>query len=850
MTFVNEAFAHMVGYEVDEVVGMNFTQLVAPEDLEELVDNYYRRQAGEEVPEQYEWRMLHKDGRRVYVSMSVGLIEVNGRVASMGTVKDVTEQKEAQETLRINEERLSLVLESGRLGIWEFWPFKEQVYFNPTWYTMLGYEAYEFPQSYETWAGLLHPEDAERAEKAVQGAIRGGQDFAMQFRMRTKGGDWRWIQANGYVTELTPEGMGGRLIGTHADVTERKRAEEALRASEDKFRSVIEQSHDGILIFDREGKVVEWNEALAGITGIPRQEALHKPFWELESELVPPYENEGPSQVKSPPDIQYMYFDPEGSSWLDQLQEFEVLRPDGVVRIVQAVTFIMQREEGPMLGAIVRDVTEQYRIAEALEESERRYRTIFETTSSAMLVLNEDMTIALANEEFAKLSGYSKEEIEGHMKWSNFVTEEDLERMTYYHYLRRRDPDASPRNYEFQLVDRYGNLKDIYITVGMIPDTDRSVASFLDITEWNRAKEALQASEERFRSLVESANDFIALQDPTTGEYLFAHVPESFGVTPDQVVGCLPHDLLPEKAADDLMDHLHRVVRSREAVTIERELDWQGRHLYFSTTLSPIIQEAEVVAVMALTRDITQQKLVEQEMVRTERLALTGKLAASVAHEINNPLQGVLGCMGLAKEALAQGQEIEEYLDIARDEVKRIAQIITRFGDLYRPEVAEAVPVEPNVLVEEVLELTRKQFIDQEIELIWRPASELPRLNVVPGRIKQVFLNLILNAIAAMPSGGRMEVATRATMKPAGIEVRFTDTGVGIPQESLPHIFKPFYSTRNQGTGLGLTISADIVAQHHGEIDVISREGEGSTFTVWLPLGDEDAESSRTEGGG
>jgi signal transduction histidine kinase len=141
-----------------------------------------------------------------------------------------------------------------------------------------------------------------------------------------------------------------------------------------------------------------------------------------------------------------------------------------------------------------------------------------------------------------------------------------------------------------------------------------------------------------------------------------------------------------------------------------------------------------------------------------------------------------------------------------------------------------------NDIVEKVLILSRTQCETHQIEVLWNPADDLPDVSVVADRIRQVFLNLVLNAVDFMPEGGHLQVSTSRTRQPDGVEIVFADTGPGIDPDLLPHLFEPFRSGRREGMGLGLYISKTIVAEHGGHIDVASETGQGTTFTVWLPL--------------
>jgi signal transduction histidine kinase len=179
---------------------------------------------------------------------------------------------------------------------------------------------------------------------------------------------------------------------------------------------------------------------------------------------------------------------------------------------------------------------------------------------------------------------------------------------------------------------------------------------------------------------------------------------------------------------------------------------------------------------------------------------------------------------------------VRRYLEIAMEELERAADIVTQLRDLSRePERKKEESVNLNSLIENTLLLTRKRCQNGRVEVEWNPAADLPAVPAVPDRVQQVFLNLVLNAVEAMPGGGKLRVSVSATDQPGGVRILFADTGVGIEPKRLPRIFEPFHSSRPEGLGLGLYLSKEIVEEHEGRIEVTSRAGEGTTFTVWLP---------------
>lgn len=228
----------------------------------------------------------------------------------------------------------------------------------------------------------------------------------------------------------------------------------------------------------------------------------------------------------------------------------------------------------------------------------------------------------------------------------------------------------------------------------------------------------------------------------------------------------------------------------------------------------------------------------EAQVLQSAKLAATGKLAASIAHEINNPLQSVQSCIYLVNNSVATEGHGRQYLDIAREELDRIARIVQRLTDFYRPSQEGPRPTNLNQLIESVLVLMGKRIQHGNVKITKNLAEELPAVQASADQMKQVFVNLILNALEAMPAGGELVLSTAVVDQPGGrfVEVALKDSGAGVSPEVLGRIFDPFFTTKSKGTGLGLSISHDIVQRHGGSIRVESRPGEGSVFAVCLPI--------------
>ncbi len=224
---------------------------------------------------------------------------------------------------------------------------------------------------------------------------------------------------------------------------------------------------------------------------------------------------------------------------------------------------------------------------------------------------------------------------------------------------------------------------------------------------------------------------------------------------------------------------------------------------------------------------------VEAGMLQTARLAAVGQLAASVAHEINNPLYAARNGLYLIEEELPPNVRQSPYFHMIGDQLTRIAGIIERMRDFYRPPRGELLPYDVNQLLEETLALAGLNLRNGTVQIIFAPAPDLPRVQCNGDQLRQVFLNLVLNAIDAMPNGGTLTVRTIAGPTLAITEIQ--DTGIGIAPDVREHLFEPFWTDKPNGTGLGLSISAHIVTQHGGQIEVDSAPGHGATFRVVLP---------------
>lgn len=240
---------------------------------------------------------------------------------------------------------------------------------------------------------------------------------------------------------------------------------------------------------------------------------------------------------------------------------------------------------------------------------------------------------------------------------------------------------------------------------------------------------------------------------------------------------------------------------------------------------------------LLIVEDVTSQQDTHKALIQSEKLALTGRLAASLAHEINNPLQTSIGCLGLAEEMLGEDdKELGVYLQMAIEELQRSARIVKRLRDLNRnTDEGDKEPVDLKELLDGVLLLTKKRLLDRNIIIDFPYMGERQIVNASNDQLQQVFLNVVMNAIDALPQGGHIYFDIVETADPYGVEINIRDTGIGMAPEAFEHIFDPFYTTKEDGLGLGLFICRKIIDDHEGRLSVESQPGFGTEVSIWLP---------------
>jgi two-component system NtrC family sensor kinase len=362
-----------------------------------------------------------------------------------------------------------------------------------------------------------------------------------------------------------------------------------------------------------------------------------------------------------------------------------------------------------------------------------------------------------------------------------------------------------------------------------------------------KSLDRLEKSEEKYRTLVESAEDLIFTVDEK-GDYLSMNrcATRFFRGYPENLIGKNVCDLFSKESAELQMGFIRQVFNTRINVNVKYPVEVDKREYWFTSNFVGIKNESgKVFAVLGISRDITERKKMEDEqMYNTEKLASIGKLAAGVAHELNNPMAIILGFTDLLLEKTEHSSKNHEVLETIEKQAlncKRIIESLLGFAR-YREKTEYSTDVNENL--EKVVSVVENILDTKNITLEKNLAENLPKVRGNSGHLQQVFMNLIANAFAAIEGGGVVTISTRLNSTGNRVEIVFKDTGHGIKKEYRDKIFDAFFTTKKigEGTGLGLSVSQGIVTKYGGEItfetvaEEEDRERKGTTFTVSLPV--------------
>ncbi|HET7578350.1 MAG TPA: PAS domain S-box protein [Bacillales bacterium] len=475
-----------------------------------------------------------------------------------------------------------------------------------------------------------------------------------------------------------------------------------------------------------------------------------------------------------------------------------------------------------------------------LLEKPKLLKALADHLQSGVLVVDpqrKSAPILYTNHRFTELTGYTLGEINSdHLE---FLKNEGVEQEAIKQCeeaIRKRES----KTVEFACPRKNGTSFWNEICIHPIFNQHGKLLFFLfiqnDISERKAAEQKLLKSEQYYKSLFEHNPELVCASNREG-------IITSVNPAVKNITGYAVKEVAEKKCWDfikaDNWEDTRRVLRKAldgEPQHVEFQvLHKEGHAVDLEASVMPIVIEGQIVGMYTIAKDVTKYKRAEEMLRKAEKLNVVGELAAGIAHEIRNPLTSLKGFVQLLRPSLT---EKKAYTDVMLSELERIEQIVTELLLLAKPQAVKFEEKNLQELLEHVRTLLNTKAIMSNIEILLDYRCDTTKIYCEENQLKQVLINLLKNAIEAMPSGGKIQMEAGNTGEEC-VFIRVTDQGCGIPEESLPKLGEPFYTTKEQGTGLGLMISSKIIREHGGRMEFKSRENEGTTVEIYLPISPE-----------
>lgn len=884
-TYISPNAINVVGYTPDEITQMNDPfALWHPEDVPRVKEHLARsKSAADGEIREFEYRIRRHDGEWRWLatrSMPFARSE-HGEVRQIFTATiDITEQKRADEAVKRSEERWRSLIENSSDIISVLGTDGTILYESPSIKRILGYQPEELIG--RNAFDFVHPDDVPRMLDGFARTLKRGEEVTedLSCRMRHKNGSWRTIEGVGklFVDD------SGELVGVFntRDITERKRADEALRASEERLRVLIESAEDyAIITLDTEGRVSGWNSGAARTFGYKEAEIIGRSH-EI---LFTPEDRE-----RGVP-LEEMKQAREERRALDERYYF---RKNRTRFFGSGVTAVLRDHNGHGYVKITRDLTERKQAEEALHRAHEKLEERVVARTRELTALNEKLTNEitdrkLVQEQLRRSETYLIEGQRlshtgsgawnvstGEAFWSDetyriygfepgnvkpsyevfFHLVHPEERLSLQGAFENAVRERSDYDLNFRIVRPDEAIRYIHGVGHPIfnesGDLTELVGTVMDVTDRKEAEEKLVASEHRFRLLLESIPHHVwSFRADGTAAYWNQRLIDYTGLTTEE--------LRQGRWAAIHPDDVERVRAAwgeawSKGTPYEQEQRLRGRNgryrRFLCRGIPSLDERGQVLEWFGTDTDIEDLRQAEEmlhavqaELAHMARVTTMGELAASIAHEVSQPLTAVVANSNACIRWLARDapnlEEAHQALFRIAKEAHRASEVINRIRTFLKRSPPEKVRVDINDLIRDTIALVRGEIVKNQVLLQTDLGADLPPISGDRIQLQQVILNLIMNAIEATSARSeRTREIVISSQKQAldQIVIAVRDAGIGIDPANVDQLFKPFTTTKAGGMGMGLSISRSIVEAHGGRLWATPNEQKGATFQFSLPV--------------
>lgn len=584
------------------------------------------------------------------------------------------------------------------------------------------------------------------------------------------------------------------------------------------LQSLVETTTDAISIRDMQGNILIVNNAFEKIYGWTYEDLLNDPFCLVPEHLINETKEIFHSIKKSG----------------EKISGYETIRKrkDGTIVHVSLTGSYIRDTTGNIVGTsvIARDITGRKKAEEAFQASEAQYRILVENTNDIISTYDVNMKKIFVSPSIEIHLGYTLNE---YLQADTFdyIHPDDVKIILQL----RQSISIHKKIVQIEVRLKHKNGSWVYLESRCVPilSENSEIESYLivsrNITERKQSEESLRKSEEQYRFIAENTVDFISVINQN-GDVRYSSPSHMKKLGTDRIL----FENIHQDDAPFVCERFSHMLKAKEPIICEYRYNLDNENtIYLESRGIPFFGiDGECRHFFNITRDITERKQNEVLLMRTEKLSVIGELAASIAHEIRNPLTSLKGFIQYLQPEISGNPDFTE---IMLSELERINFIVSELLVLAKPQNIHVKPFKLDNIIESVVKLLESEANLKNIEMIKQLECTNVAINCEENQLKQVFINIIKNSLDAISSKGKISIQTKH-LSDNKVLIRFSDNGCGISPELLARLGEPFYTTKEKGTGLGLLVSNKIIKDHHGSMNITSEINKGTKVEITLPI--------------
>jgi PAS domain S-box-containing protein len=778
-------------------------------------------------------------------------VDVTEQVLSRMKVQEsVREQMELAAQLETERARLLSAQSVAKVGSWETDLVTQKINWSAETFRIFETDPNQFQPDHQGFLQFVHPDDRAGVEDAFVKSLDQHSICSSENRIVLADGRIKFIEGRWEILR-DEQGKPLQTIGTCQDITERKRAEQQIIESEEKYRIIVETANEGIWLTDVESITTYVNRQMAEMLGYTVDEMVGRPIFDFIFE-----DDFSAAKDKVTQRI-------EGES---ETNEFRLRRKDGSEIITQYNASPIRNQAGEIVGLLSMntDITERKKA----EESIHFQAHLLNTVEQSVIATDLNGIVTYWNQFAEKLYGWTAEEAVG--RTAGELTTPEISQEQSKQVMKRLNEGES-WTAEVVMQNKAGAHFPVHICTSPVNDDKGNlvgkVGVSIDITKRKNAETALREAEDKYRRLVESSPAIVYLAEPVPPYktiYISPNVAK-FGYTIEEWFS--RPDLWISIIHPEDKDRVLRLTENAMQQGLDTNLEYRiiagDGTIYWLQDRGRFVsdEQGNRTGWQGVILDVTETKGLEEQLRQSQKLESVGLLAGGIAHDFNNMLTAINGYSDLTLRKLKTDDPLRSNIEEIKKAGDRSAALTHQLLAFSRQQVMQPVIIDLNDAISDTYKMLQR-VLGEDIQFTTTLNSKVGRIKADPGQLSQIITNLAINARDAMPHGGKLTIETdnvflereyarrhAGVLPGAYVMLAVSDNGSGMSDKTKEHIFEPFFTTKEvgQGTGLGLATVYGIVKQSGGNIEVESEEGLGTTFKIYLPRVADQATPEKTK---